>query len=66
MRIMANLLRQGRWADEIMLMQSPPDAPHATAGAKVGRNDSCPCGSGKKFKHCHAGAIVGAAAGAGR
>lgn len=20
---------------------------------KVGRNDSCPCGSGKKFKHCH-------------
>ncbi len=22
-------------------------------GAKVGRNDPCPCGSGKKFKHCH-------------
>ncbi len=21
--------------------------------AKVGRNDACPCGSGKKFKHCH-------------
>ena len=21
--------------------------------AKVGRNDPCPCGSGKKFKHCH-------------
>lgn len=21
--------------------------------SKVGRNDSCPCGSGKKFKHCH-------------
>ena len=21
--------------------------------AKVGRNDLCPCGSGKKFKHCH-------------
>ena len=20
--------------------------------AKVGRNDTCPCGSGKKFKHC--------------
>ena len=20
---------------------------------KVGRNDNCPCGSGKKFKHCH-------------
>ncbi len=22
-------------------------------GAKVGRNDLCPCGSGKKYKHCH-------------
>ena len=20
---------------------------------KIGRNDRCPCGSGKKFKHCH-------------
>jgi preprotein translocase subunit SecA len=25
----------------------------ATARAKVGRNDPCPCGSGKKYKHCH-------------
>lgn len=23
------------------------------AATKVGRNESCPCGSGKKFKHCH-------------
>ncbi len=23
------------------------------AGAKVGRNDLCPCGSGKKYKKCH-------------
>ena len=22
-------------------------------GPKIGRNDPCPCGSGKKFKHCH-------------
>jgi len=22
-------------------------------GEKVGRNDPCPCGSGKKFKRCH-------------
>jgi preprotein translocase subunit SecA len=20
---------------------------------KVGRNEECPCGSGKKYKHCH-------------
>jgi len=24
-----------------------------TISQKVGRNDPCPCGSGKKFKHCH-------------
>jgi preprotein translocase subunit SecA len=22
-------------------------------GRKVGRNDPCPCGSGKKYKKCH-------------
>jgi preprotein translocase subunit SecA len=22
-------------------------------GPKIGRNDDCPCGSGKKFKNCH-------------
>ncbi|TWO67886.1 preprotein translocase subunit SecA [Caenimonas sedimenti] len=25
----------------------------ASAMARVGRNDPCPCGSGKKYKHCH-------------
>ncbi|MDQ8019036.1 MAG: preprotein translocase subunit SecA [Bordetella sp.] len=25
----------------------------AAAFARVGRNDPCPCGSGKKYKHCH-------------
>jgi preprotein translocase subunit SecA len=24
-----------------------------TVGPKIGRNDPCPCGSGKKYKHCH-------------
>jgi len=24
-----------------------------TTWGKVGRNDVCPCGSGKKYKHCH-------------
>ena len=27
--------------------------PVQLAGPKVGRNDLCPCGSGKKYKHCH-------------
>jgi preprotein translocase subunit SecA len=25
-------------------------------GAKIGRNDPCPCGSGKKYKKCHGAA----------
>ncbi len=28
-------------------------APFVREGRKVGRNEPCPCGSGKKFKHCH-------------
>jgi len=27
--------------------------PFVREGEKVGRNDPCPCGSGKKYKHCH-------------
>ncbi len=27
--------------------------PFVRDGRKVGRNEPCPCGSGKKFKHCH-------------
>ncbi|MDO9602614.1 MAG: SEC-C metal-binding domain-containing protein, partial [Rhodocyclaceae bacterium] len=27
--------------------------PHERALPKVGRNEPCPCGSGKKYKHCH-------------
>jgi preprotein translocase subunit SecA len=30
-----------------------PAANRAAEAPKVGRNDPCPCGSGKKFKKCH-------------
>jgi preprotein translocase subunit SecA len=33
-------------------------APFVRGDRKVGRNEPCPCGSGKKFKHCH-GALAG-------
>jgi preprotein translocase subunit SecA len=33
-------------------MAAPPRVA-APAQGKVGRNDPCPCGSGKKFKKCH-------------
>ncbi len=29
------------------------DPKDPTTWGKVGRNESCPCGSGKKYKHCH-------------
>jgi hypothetical protein len=59
------LLKQGRNAESAALLAEAraglgePDAlsprprkPGATATAAVGRNDPCPCGSGKKFKKC--------------
>ena len=37
--------------------QAPPEAerhtPFVREGRKIGRNEPCPCGSGKKYKHCH-------------
>jgi preprotein translocase subunit SecA len=38
-------------ADAPAVAASPP--PFTRSGQKVGRNDPCPCGSGKKYKHCH-------------
>ncbi|GAB2898073.1 preprotein translocase subunit SecA [Paralcaligenes ginsengisoli] len=31
----------------------PVNRPLVNVTPKVGRNDPCPCGSGKKYKHCH-------------
>ena len=33
------------------------DPANPATWGKVGRNEPCPCGSGKKYKHCH-GAYV--------
>lgn len=43
-------------ADENDYYDEPADSPKRTpvqAGPKIGRNDPCPCGSGKKYKSCH-------------
>ncbi|MGB8528720.1 MAG: SEC-C metal-binding domain-containing protein, partial [Rhodoplanes sp.] len=29
------------------------DPANPASWGKVGRNEACPCGSGKKYKHCH-------------
>jgi uncharacterized protein len=46
MRQMADLLRAGRFADEIMQT-------HGAADAQRDRNEPCTCGSGRKWKACH-------------
>ena len=33
--------------------QEAPKAQPVRVDKKVGRNEPCPCGSGKKYKHCH-------------
>lgn len=33
----------------------PEGTPHRNAGAPLGRNDPCPCGSGRKYKKCCGG-----------
>jgi preprotein translocase subunit SecA len=40
-------------ADTPAVPKPGPGAPVANPYAGVGRNDPCPCGSGKKFKKCH-------------
>jgi preprotein translocase subunit SecA len=32
---------------------APQAAPFVRPMPKVGRNEPCPCGSGRKYKHCH-------------
>jgi preprotein translocase subunit SecA len=43
----------GLGADEEAAQAQAMAAALQSGMPKVGRNDPCPCGSGKKFKHCH-------------
>jgi SEC-C motif-containing protein len=40
----------GEWFYSRAVRQGP--APQRSTSPKIGRNDPCTCGSGKKFKHC--------------
>jgi uncharacterized protein len=53
MRIMADLLRQQRAPAEIMNWYITEDLRQADRLAGARRDDPCPCGSGRKHKHCH-------------
>jgi uncharacterized protein len=55
MRLMAAELQAGRPPANIMSILAAEEREQARRFAKAGRNDPCPCGSGRKFKHCHGG-----------
>ena len=43
---------QASHGDEVSAAEARKKAPVTADGEKVGRNDPCPCGSGKKYKNC--------------
>ncbi|MDA8251498.1 MAG: anaerobic sulfatase maturase [Rhodospirillales bacterium] len=53
LKIIANLLRRGRPAYEVMPIVAVEDSKLAAVVARAGRNEPCPCGSGFKVKKCH-------------
>ena len=53
MRFMANELRHRRPPANIMLALAKEAEAQQQRFATTGRNDPCPCGSGRKFKACH-------------
>jgi uncharacterized protein len=60
LEFMAAELRAGRPPAGAMGEAARREAALAAAVARAGRNEPCPCGSGRKTKHCHgAGHVVG-------
>ncbi len=52
MRVMADEVRQGRPAANVMYALRRQAQRSTQRPGRVGRNDPCPCGSGKKYKSC--------------
>ncbi len=53
MQMMVHELQQRRAPANVMMQLAKEDLELEEKFAVAGRNDPCPCGSGKKFKHCH-------------
>ena len=52
--VSSGMLRVSVQAKQVQPRQAAPVRPRpaVVSGKRVGRNDPCPCGSGKKYKHC--------------
>jgi uncharacterized protein len=53
LRIMAQLIRSGLPAAQVMQVLAQENSKPIEVFSKTGRNEQCPCGSGIKFKKCH-------------
>jgi preprotein translocase subunit SecA len=49
----ASVSAMGEGDRQYMVPMAYPPTPYQRQKGRVGRNDPCPCGSGKKFKRCH-------------
>jgi preprotein translocase subunit SecA len=49
----ADLAEPEAEAEDDAAVMAEKEQPFVRDGQKIGRNDPCPCGSGKKYKHCH-------------
>jgi preprotein translocase subunit SecA len=47
------LAADGAEGKKALASAQPASQPMVRTSQKIGRNDPCPCGSGKKYKHCH-------------
>ena len=58
-RIREGSERLRRWEDELKAPEQQAEfasriaSRHSTDDTKIGRNERCPCGSGRKYKRCH-------------
>ncbi|MGD9030233.1 MAG: anaerobic sulfatase maturase [Anaerolineae bacterium] len=53
MGLIAEDVRGGVHPDQIRRRLVQDAQAHESTFARAGRNDPCPCGGGRKFKHCH-------------
>ena len=53
MQVTGGPLQRVQLAKPIEPKSEGANASYARSEKKVGRNDPCPCGSGKKYKNCH-------------
>jgi len=60
LQLMEDTIKEMKWwawyqepAKKAKPADLPPYRPYTPPPVKIGRNDPCPCGSGKKYKKCH-------------